>query len=90
MDSPNIDFGQTVDFNASQRKLPLVPFNVPPTLTAVAKFITSLRIGVNWIRSTTSTGLPRRSISQFSSTTELMTRRCRSKRASGLPKKIAS
>ena len=50
LDSPNIDFGQTVDFNASQRELPLLPFNVPPTLTAVAKFITSLRIGVNWIQ----------------------------------------
>lgn len=50
MDSPNIDFGETVDFNASQRKLPLVPFNVPFTVTAVAKFITSLRIGVNWVQ----------------------------------------
>lgn len=47
-DSPNIDFGNTVDFNAAQRELPLIPVNVPPTVTAVAKFFTSLRIGVNW------------------------------------------
>ena len=48
MDSPNIDFGQTVDYAASQRELPLIPANVPPTLSATAKFITSLRMGVNW------------------------------------------
>lgn len=48
MDSPNIDFGDTVDFNSSQRELPVLPFNVPPTITWVAKFVTSLRIGVNW------------------------------------------
>ncbi len=48
MDSPNVDFGEVVSFNAAQRKLPLVPVNVPTTLTAVAKFLTSLRIDVNW------------------------------------------
>ncbi|HEX5696968.1 MAG TPA: hypothetical protein VFZ15_11315 [Acidimicrobiia bacterium] len=48
MDAPNVDFGQTVDYAASQRELPLIPVNVPPTLSATAKFITSLRIGVNW------------------------------------------
>jgi hypothetical protein len=48
MDAPNVDFGQTVDYAASQRELPLIPANVPPTLSATAKFITSLRIGVNW------------------------------------------
>jgi pimeloyl-ACP methyl ester carboxylesterase len=48
MDSPDIDFGDTVDFNSSQRELPVLPFNVPPTITWVAKFVTSLRIGVNW------------------------------------------
>ena len=48
MDSPNIDFGQTVDYAASQRELPLIAANVPPTLSATAKFITSLRMGVNW------------------------------------------
>ena len=47
-DAPNIDFGDTVDYNASQRELPLIPMNVPVTVTWVAKFITSLRIDVNW------------------------------------------
>jgi len=48
MDSPNVDFGETVDYAASQRELPVIPANVPPTLSATAKFLTSLRIGVNW------------------------------------------
>lgn len=47
-DAPNIDMSDTVDYGASQRALPLLPWNVPPTLSAMAKFITSLRIGVNW------------------------------------------
>ena len=47
-DSPNLDMGNTVDFAASMREMPVLPMNVPPTVTAVAKFITSLRIGVNW------------------------------------------
>ncbi|MGI9611250.1 MAG: alpha/beta hydrolase [Acidimicrobiia bacterium] len=48
MDSPNIDFGDTVDFAASQRDLPILPFKVPQTVSAVAKFFTSLRISINW------------------------------------------
>jgi hypothetical protein len=48
MDAPNVDFGRTVDYAASQRDLPVLPLPVPPTLTASAKFITSLRIGINW------------------------------------------
>ena len=48
LDAPNIDFGDTVDFNASQTDVPLLPMTVPPTVTWMAKFITSLRIGVNW------------------------------------------
>lgn len=47
-DSPNMDFGDTVSYNASQRELPLLPLNVPPTVTPIAKFMTSLRMGVNW------------------------------------------
>ena len=47
-DAPNIDMGDTVDFAASQRDMPVVPMKVPPTITWVAKFMTSLRIGVNW------------------------------------------
>jgi pimeloyl-ACP methyl ester carboxylesterase len=48
LDAPNVDFGRTVDYAASQRELPLIPLPVPVTLSAMAKFITSLRIGVNW------------------------------------------
>lgn len=47
-DSPNIDFGETVNHNASQRELPILPFNVPNSLSAVAKFMTSLRMGISW------------------------------------------
>lgn len=47
-DAPNIDFGTTVDHEASQRDLPLLPIKVPATVAWVAKFATSLRIGVNW------------------------------------------
>jgi alpha-beta hydrolase superfamily lysophospholipase len=52
MDSPNIDFGETVTFRGGQEDLPLpfVSLRVPATVTEVAKFITSLRIEVNWKR----------------------------------------
>jgi alpha-beta hydrolase superfamily lysophospholipase len=48
LDSPNIDFGATVDHNAAARTLPVVGLPVPPTLTWVAKTIGSLRFGVDW------------------------------------------
>ncbi|HEX9848825.1 MAG TPA: hypothetical protein VGB33_10460 [Acidimicrobiia bacterium] len=48
LDSANIDLGSTVDYRASIEPLPIVPGNVPPTISWVAKFFTSLRIGVNW------------------------------------------
>lgn len=47
-DSPNINFGETVNFNAAQRDLPIVGLGVPSSLAEVAKFMTSLRIGVSW------------------------------------------
>ena len=47
-DAPNVDFGRTVDYLAGQRDLPVVGLPVPITVSATAKFITSLRIGVNW------------------------------------------
>jgi fermentation-respiration switch protein FrsA (DUF1100 family) len=47
-DAPNIDMGRTVDFARSQRDLPLLGLPVPAPLGAVAKFLTSLRIDVNW------------------------------------------
>jgi len=48
LDSPNLDLSETVDYAASQRELPLLPFNVPPTMSAVAQFFTALRIDINW------------------------------------------
>ena len=47
-DSPNIDFGTTVNHNAARRKLPVVGLPVPSSLTWVAKTIGSLRFGVDW------------------------------------------
>ncbi len=48
LDSGNLDMGNTVDTEAARRDLPVIPATVPPTLSWVAKFITSLRMGVNW------------------------------------------
>ncbi len=48
IDSGNLDMGDTVDAEAAKRDLPVIPLNVPPTISWVAKFITSLRMGVNW------------------------------------------
>jgi len=48
LDSANIDLGSTVDYRASIEEFPVIPANVPPTISWVAKFFTSLRIGVNW------------------------------------------
>jgi hypothetical protein len=48
MDAPNANLGETVDYQASQRELPVIPANVPPTLSDAAKFFTSLRIDINW------------------------------------------
>jgi uncharacterized protein len=47
-DSANIDLGQTLDFRGAQESLPVLPMNVPRTMSWVAKFFTSLRIDVNW------------------------------------------
>jgi pimeloyl-ACP methyl ester carboxylesterase len=48
LDSPNIDFGATVAYNASQRKLPLVWLKITSSLTWVGKAIASIRFGVHW------------------------------------------
>jgi alpha-beta hydrolase superfamily lysophospholipase len=48
LDSPNIDFGATVDHVAARRKIPLIGLPVPPPLTWVAKTIGSFRFGVDW------------------------------------------
>jgi len=47
-DSANIDLGATIDFRGSQEDLPVIGLPVPPTMSWVAKFFTSLRIDVNW------------------------------------------
>lgn len=47
-DSGNIDMGSTVDYRGSLEDLPVIPLPVPVTMTWVAKFLTSLRIDVNW------------------------------------------
>lgn len=48
LDSPNANIGEVIEFGASKREIPGVPIFVPPSVTWVAKFITSLRIDVNW------------------------------------------
>jgi hypothetical protein len=47
-DSANIDMGSTIDYRGSLEDLPVLGLPVPPTVTWVAKFFTSLRIDVNW------------------------------------------
>lgn len=48
VDSPNIDFEQTVDLGASQRSLPFIGLPIPGTLVWTAKQIATLRFGVDW------------------------------------------
>lgn len=43
-----LDFGRTVDYGASQRDLPVLPFKVPKSLADAAKLISSLRFGIDW------------------------------------------
>jgi pimeloyl-ACP methyl ester carboxylesterase len=50
VDSPNLDFEQTVDLGASQRSLPFVGLPIPGTLIWTAKKIASIRFGVDWER----------------------------------------
>lgn len=47
-DSPNLDLEEAVDYGGSQEKLPVLGMTLPPTLTPIAKFFTSLRSDVNW------------------------------------------
>lgn len=48
MDAPMLDFGTTVDDNASRETLPVVGLPLPSSLTAVAKQIAAWRFGVDW------------------------------------------
>ncbi len=47
-DSPNIDFGSTVDYNASQRTIPGIGTKLPQSVTSVAKLMATWRFGVDW------------------------------------------
>ena len=47
-DAPNIDFGRAVSVEAARRTIPGTPFQVPRSLTAVAKTIADLRYDVGW------------------------------------------
>lgn len=46
-DSPMLDFGETVDYGAAQRKLPVIG-EVPASLTWVAKQFAAARYGIDW------------------------------------------
>jgi pimeloyl-ACP methyl ester carboxylesterase len=63
LDSPMLDFGRTVDFQASQESLPILGLSVPRTLVATAKWLASVRFGVEWsdldyLTSTDELGVP--------------------------------
>ena len=48
LDAPMLNFSATVDDNASRETLPLVGVPVPPSLTAVAKWMAGWRFDVAW------------------------------------------
>jgi uncharacterized protein len=48
LDAPMLDFGQTVDDNASRETLPVLGLPLPQSLTAVAKQLAAWRFGVDW------------------------------------------
>jgi hypothetical protein len=48
LDAPMLDFGQTVDDNASRETLPVIGLPLPSSLTALAKQMAAWRFGVDW------------------------------------------
>lgn len=48
LEAPALDFGRAVDFQASYERLPLLPLPLPRSLTALAKWLGSVRFGVDW------------------------------------------
>jgi uncharacterized protein len=48
LESPLLDFGRSVDVSAARETLPVVGLPVPQSLTSVAKWMASLRFGVDW------------------------------------------
>ena len=63
LDSPMLDFGRTVDFQAGQESLPVLGLPVPSTLITTAKWLASVRFDVDWseldyLTSTDELGVP--------------------------------
>jgi len=50
LDAPMLDFRRTVDFGASQRRLPVVGTPIPGPLTWTAETLAGLRYGIDWER----------------------------------------
>jgi pimeloyl-ACP methyl ester carboxylesterase len=50
LESPMLDFGASVDLGASNRSLPIIGLPIPATLTAMAKWIASLRYDLDFDR----------------------------------------
>jgi pimeloyl-ACP methyl ester carboxylesterase len=48
LEAPMLDFGRTVDLNASREELPLLGIPVPSSLTSVARWMAGIRFGVDW------------------------------------------
>jgi len=48
LDSPVSDLETVVDYNAAQTKLGIGPWNVPDSLTSVAKWLASVRFDIDW------------------------------------------
>jgi hypothetical protein len=48
LDSPVLSFEDSVDFRASQAKVPLLGFTVPESLTSFAKWIATWRFDIDW------------------------------------------
>ena len=48
LDSPMIDFSATIDYGASQRRIPVLRLPIPKLLTDTAKSISQFRFGIDW------------------------------------------
>jgi uncharacterized protein len=48
LDSPVLDFERSVEHQAADENLPLVPLPLPPTLVTTAEWWASIRFGIDW------------------------------------------
>ena len=48
LDAPMLDFSATVNYGAREIDLPLLGIPIPASLTSVAKWLATLRFGINW------------------------------------------